>query len=83
VIRILITEAAFDVAATTLLAGAASLEEQLKVGAGRYGPPPKGMVPIFLPTPIVEALKANRLPGEGYSETLLRALKDERERAGL
>jgi hypothetical protein len=41
------------------------------------------MVPIFLPTPIVEALKANRLPGEGYSETLLRALKDERERAGL
>lgn len=83
VIRILITEAAFNVMAATLLTGAASLTEQLKVGAERYGPPPDGMVPIFLPKPIVEALKTSQLPGEDYSETILRALKHERERAGL
>jgi len=35
VIRILITEAAFKAVASTLLAGAASVEHQREVGAGR------------------------------------------------
>lgn len=65
-IRILITEAAFNAI------GGGDLEAQRLCGAERYGVPSEGMVPVFLPIPVIEALEQMRQPGEGWSGTIIR-----------
>lgn len=69
-IRILITEEAFAAI------GGGDLEAQRTAGVNRYGPAPAGMVPVFLATPVVEALNAGRGPGETTSDVILRTVKE-------
>jgi hypothetical protein len=65
-IRILISEAAYAAI------GGSAVEEQRQCGANRYGAAPAGMVAIFLPIPVVEALGAMRQPGESMSDVVIR-----------
>ena len=64
-IRIAITEAAFDAIATTLPLGSVSYENAVNARGGRY---------VWLPPNLVDRLKAQRRPGESYSDVILRLL---------
>jgi hypothetical protein len=63
VIRIAITEAAFTAIAATLPLGSVSYENQVNERDERY---------VWLPPNVVDRLKAQRRPGEGYSDVILR-----------
>ena len=69
-IRILISEAAYAAL------GGDDLVAQRTVGVNRYGAAPEGMVPVFLATPVVDALNAGRGPGETTSDVILRTVKE-------
>jgi hypothetical protein len=62
-IRIAITQAAFDAIAVTLPLGSVSYENAVNERGERY---------VWLPPNAVNRLKAQRRPGEGYSEVILR-----------
>jgi hypothetical protein len=62
-IRIAITQAAFDAIARTLPAGSISYEPAVEEGGLRY---------IWLEARWVDRLKSYRGPGESYSDVILR-----------
>jgi hypothetical protein len=62
-IRIAITPAAFDAIAATLPLGSVSYENAVNERGERY---------VWLPPNVVDRLKAQRRPGEGYSEVILK-----------
>jgi hypothetical protein len=64
-IRIAITQAAFDAIAATLPLGLVSYENAVNERGERY---------VWLPPNVVDRLKAQRRPGEGYSDVILRLL---------
>jgi hypothetical protein len=63
VIRMAITQAAFDAIAATLPAGSVAYEPAVEDGGLRY---------IWLEAPWVDRLKSYRGPGESYSDVILR-----------
>jgi hypothetical protein len=62
-IRIAITQAAFDAIAATLPLGSVSYENATNERGERY---------VWLPPKVVDRLKAQRRPGESYSDVVLR-----------
>jgi hypothetical protein len=66
VIRIAITQAAFDAIARTLPPGSVSYEPAVEEGGMRY---------IWLVARWVDRLKSYRGPGESYSDVILRLAK--------
>ena len=62
-IRIAITEAAFEAIAATLPRGSVNYENHVNERGERY---------VWLPPNVVDRLKAQRRPGEGYSDVILR-----------
>ena len=62
-IRIAITEAAFEAIAATLPLGSVSYENAANERGERY---------VWLPPKVVDRLKAQRRPGESYSDVVLR-----------
>jgi hypothetical protein len=66
VIRIAISEAAFDAIAATLPFGSVSYEAETDANGQRL---------IWLPRSVVDRLKALRGPGESYSDDILRVAK--------
>ena len=62
-IRIAISQAAFDAIASTLPLGSVSYENHVNERGERYA---------WLPPNVVDRLKAQRRPGEGYSDVILR-----------
>ena len=62
-IRIAISQAAFDAIAATLPLGSVSYENHVNERGERY---------VWLPPNVVDRLKAQRRPGEGYSDVILR-----------
>ena len=62
-IRIAITQAAFDAIAATLPLGSVSYENAVNERGERY---------VWLPPKVVDRLKAQRRPGESYSDVVLR-----------
>jgi hypothetical protein len=62
-IRIAITQAAFDAIAATLPLGSVSYENHVNERGERY---------VWLPPNVVDRLKAQRRPGEVYSDVILR-----------
>jgi hypothetical protein len=67
-IRIAITQAAFDAIAATLPLGSVSYENHVNERGERY---------VWLPPNVVDRLKAQRRPGEGYSDVILRLAASE------
>jgi hypothetical protein len=63
VIRIAITHAAFDAIAATLPLGSVSYENATNERGERY---------VWLPPNVVDRLKAQRRPGESYSDVIMR-----------
>jgi hypothetical protein len=61
-IRIAISQAAFDAIASTLALGSVSFENQVKRGE-RY---------VWLAPTVIDRLRAMRGPGESYSDVILR-----------
>jgi hypothetical protein len=72
-IRIAITQAAFDAIAATLPLGSVSYENQFNERNERY---------VWLPPDVVNRLKAQRRPGENYSDAILQLVETEGGRAG-
>jgi hypothetical protein len=66
VIRIAISQAAFDAIAATLPLGSISFESEVDDTGDRL---------IWLPRSVVDRLKAIRGPGENYSDVILRVAK--------
>jgi hypothetical protein len=66
VIRIAISQAAFDAIAATLPLGSISFESEVDDNGDRL---------IWLPRSVVDRLKAIRGPGESYSDVILRVAK--------
>ena len=62
VIRIPITQAAFDAIAATLPLGSVSYEADTEANGERF---------IWLPSAVVDRLKALRGPGESYSDVIV------------
>jgi hypothetical protein len=62
-IRIAITPAAFEAIASTLPLGSVSYENATNERGERY---------VWLPPNVVDRLRAQRRPGEGYSDVILR-----------
>jgi hypothetical protein len=62
-IRIAISQAAFDAIASTLPLGGVGYENAVNERNERY---------VWLPPNVVDRLKAQRRPGEGYSDAILR-----------
>jgi hypothetical protein len=62
-IRIAITEAAFEAIAATLPLGSVNHENHVDERGERY---------VWLPPNVVDRLKAQRRPGESYSDVILR-----------
>ena len=62
-IRIGISQAAFDAISATLPLGSVSYENQVNERGERY---------VWLPPNVIDRLKAQRRPGEGYSDVILR-----------
>ena len=62
-IRIGISQGAFDAISATLPLGSVSYENQVNERGGRY---------VWLPPNVIDRLKAQRRPGEGYSDVILR-----------
>ena len=62
-IRIAITQAAFDAIAATLPLGSVSYENATNERGERY---------VWLPPNVVDRLKAQHRPGESYSDVVLR-----------
>jgi hypothetical protein len=62
-IRIAITQAAFDAIAATLPLGSVSYENAFNERGERY---------VWLPPHVVDRLRAQRRPGESYSDIILR-----------
>ena len=72
--RILITEAAF-----VAIAGCKPDASQIvQDGSGRYGSAPEGQVAVWLPPPVLEALRAAREQAETYSDVILRLAEPEK-----
>jgi hypothetical protein len=63
VIRIAISQAAFDAIAATLPLGSVGFENATNERGERY---------VWLPPNVVDRLNAQRRPGEGYSDAVLR-----------
>jgi len=72
-VRIAITEAAYDAIATTLPLGSMGYEKQ---------PSADGQVFIWLERRALDHLDALRQPGEGYSDVILRMAEIEASRPG-
>ena len=64
-IRIAITQAAFDAIAKTLPLGSVAYENATNECGERY---------VWLPPNVVDRLKAQRRPGENYSDVILRPI---------
>ena len=64
-IRIAISQAAFEAIAATLPLGSVSFENAFNQLGERY---------VWLPPNVVDRLKAQRRPGESYSDVVLRLL---------
>jgi hypothetical protein len=64
-IRIAISQAAFDAIASTLPLGSVGYENHVNERGERY---------VWLPPNVVDGLKAKRRPGESYSDVILRLL---------
>jgi hypothetical protein len=62
-IRIAISQAAFDAIAATLPLGSVSYENHVNERGERY---------VWLPPKVADRLKAQRRPGESYSDVVLR-----------
>jgi hypothetical protein len=62
-IRIAISQAAFEAISATLPLGSVSYENHVNERGERY---------VWLPPNVVDRLKAQRRPGEGYSDVILR-----------
>jgi hypothetical protein len=62
-IRIAITQAAFEAIAATLPLGSLTYENHVNERGERY---------VWLPPNVVNRLKAQRRPGEGYSDVIVR-----------
>ena len=62
-IRIAISQTAFDAIAATLPLGSVSYENHVNERGERY---------VWLPPDVVNRLKAQRRPGESYSDVILR-----------
>jgi hypothetical protein len=62
-IRIAISQAAFDAIAATLPLGSVGYENAFNERGERY---------VWLPPNVVDRLKAQRRPGESYSDVVLR-----------
>ena len=62
-IRIAITPAAFEAIAATLPLGGVSYENEVNERGERY---------VWLPPNVVDRLRAQRRPGESYSDVILR-----------
>ena len=62
-IRIAITQPAFDAIAATLPLGSVSCEHATNERGERY---------VWLPPNVVDRLKAQRRPGDSYSDVILR-----------
>ena len=62
-IRIAITQAAFEAIAATLPLGSVGYENAVNERGERY---------VWLPPKVVDRLKAQRRPGESYSDVVLR-----------
>jgi hypothetical protein len=62
-IGIAITQAAFDAIASTLPLGSVNYENHVNERGERY---------VWLPPNVVDRLKAQRRPGESYSDVILR-----------
>lgn len=67
-IKIAITEAAFEAISSTLPLGSVAFEPELNA---------KGERLVWLETAVVNRLTAMRRPGESYSEVILRLVKME------
>jgi hypothetical protein len=61
--RIAISRAAFDAISATLPLGSVNYENHVNERGERY---------VWLPPNVVDRLKAQRRPGEGYSDLILR-----------
>ena len=68
-VRIAITQAAFDAIARTMPFGSVNFEAGVDDKGERY---------VWLPRAVVERLWALRGPGESFSDVILRMAKDER-----
>jgi hypothetical protein len=66
-IKIAITQAAFDAIARTMPFGSVNLEAGVDANGERY---------IWLPRAVVDRLRALRGPGESYSDVILRLASD-------
>jgi hypothetical protein len=64
-IRIAISPEAFEAIAATMPLGSVSYENHVNERGERY---------VWLPPNVVDRLKAQRRPGEGYSHVILRLL---------
>jgi hypothetical protein len=65
-IRIAISQAAFEAIAATLPLGSVSYENHVHERGERY---------VWLPPNVVDRLRAMRRPGESYSDVILRLAK--------
>jgi hypothetical protein len=70
--RILITDAAYAAIGGTDLA-----TQRAEDGSGRYGSAPEGKVAVWLPKPVLEALRAARGQGESLSDVIVRFAEQE------
>ena len=71
-IRIAITQAAFDAIAATLPLGSMSYENHVNERGERY---------VWLPPNVVDRLRAMRGPGESYSDVILKLAAGGHERS--
>ena len=62
-IRIAISQAAFDAIARTMPFGSVNFESGVDANGERY---------IWLPRALVDRLRSQRLPGESFSDVILR-----------
>ena len=70
-IRIAISQAVFDAIAATLPLGSVSYENHVNERGERY---------VWLPPNVVDRLKAQRRPGESYSQVILKLAAGDHER---
>jgi hypothetical protein len=71
VIRIAISQAVFDAIAATLPLGSVSYENHVNERGERY---------VWLPPNVVDRPKAQRRPGESYSQVILKLAAGDHER---
>jgi hypothetical protein len=66
-IRVAVSQAAFDAIAATLPLGSVGYENEVNEKGERY---------VWLPPHVVDRLRAERRLGEGYSDVILRLVAD-------